>query len=102
MAPGLLRWNEELSEMPAGEFTWTITPRAGRDTFAAVNTNGSQRGDRPLVLLLPRRFGKLELLEGAVWNPQLADDFVLLPNPGAGGEPTGKIVIRFKSEAVHE
>jgi zinc protease len=118
MAAGPLRWNEEIVESPPGEFTWTITPQAGRETFAPVDTNGSQRGGRPLVLLLPQRFGKLEMLEGGQWNPVLGDDFVLVPNPGGdradgmgpaswlyfvlvpnpGGdrEPPARMVIRFK------
>lgn len=98
MAASPLRWNEELSEKSPGEFTWTITPLAGKDTFMPVDTNGSQRGGRPLVLLLPRRFATLELLEGDEWKPELADDFVLLPNPGADKTPPEKIVIRFRGK----
>jgi zinc protease len=98
MAPGPLRWKESLVENPPGEFTWTITPQAGKETFAPVDTNGSQRGGRPLVLLLPRRFASIELLEGEAWKPVTGDDFILLPNPGAETAPPEKIVIRFRGK----
>jgi zinc protease len=95
MAPGPLRWKESVVENPPGDFTWTITPQAGKETFAPVDTNGSQRGGRPLVLLLPRRFASIEVLEGEAWKPVTGDDFILLPNPGAETAPPEKIVIRF-------
>jgi zinc protease len=102
MAPGPLRWTEKLEETRPDEFTWTITPSAGRNTFAAVDTNGSQRGGRPLVLLLPRRFEKLELLEGSEWQPVLGDDFLLIPNPGTARELPEHLTIRFKSAPIHQ
>ena len=98
LAPGPLRWKETLIENPPGDFTWTITPQAGKDTFAPVDTNGSQRGGRPLVLLLPRRFNSIEWLEGNAWKPVAGDDFILLPNPGAETAPPEKIVIRFRGQ----
>jgi zinc protease len=98
MAPGPLRWKESLVENPPGEFTWTITPQAGKETFAPVDTNGSQRGGRPLVLLLPRRFASILVLEGEAWKPVTGDDFILLPNPGAETAPPDKIVIRFRGK----
>jgi zinc protease len=98
LAPGRLRWKETLEEGAPGEFTWTITPQAGKETFAPVDTNGSQRGGRPLILLLPKCFTALELLDGAAWKPVLGDDFVLLPNPGADKTPPEKIVVRFRGK----
>ncbi len=98
LAPGPLRWRESLVENPPGDFTWTITPQAGKETFAPVDTNGSQRGGRPMVLLLPRRFDSIELLEGAAWKPVAGDDFILLPNPGAETAPPEKIVIRLRGK----
>jgi zinc protease len=94
MAPGALRWTEDFKEIETGVFIWTITPTAGEESFATVNRNGSQRGGRPLVRFLPRRFARLELLEGAGWKPVLGDDFVLLPRPA---KTSGKIVLRFKA-----
>jgi zinc protease len=98
LAAGSLRWKETLVEDPPGDFTWTITPQAGKETFAPVDTNGSQRGGRPLVLLLPRRFDSIKLLEGDAWKPMPGDDFILLPNPGAETAPPDKIVIRFRGK----
>ena len=95
LAPGPLRWREEFRETAPGEFTWTVTPTAGDQSFATVNRNGSQRGGRPLVRFLPRRFASMELLEGARWQPFLADDFILLPRPAG---PVEKITIRFKGK----
>ena len=97
MAPGPLRWRETLTENPVGEFTWKIIPQAGRETFATVDSNGSTRGGRPLIVFLPRRLAAPVLLEGASWKPLLADDFVLLPNPGTATDPPTEIVIRFRA-----
>lgn len=96
MAPGPLRWKETLVEEKPGEFLWTITPQTGRRTFESVDTNGSQRGGRPLVALLPRRCKGTNLLEGADYKPVLGDDFILLPNPGAGADPPEVIKIRIR------
>ena len=95
MASGPLRWKETLVEGKPGEFTWTITPQAGDKTFAPVDTNGSQRGGRPLIAFLPRRCTGATLLEGAQWKPILGDDFILLPNPGAKEAPPAEITIRI-------
>ena len=46
-----------------------------------INTNGSQRGGRPIVHWLPHRVKDVEILEGAELNPVVADDFILVPNP---------------------
>ncbi len=100
MAPGPLRWSESLTETKTGEFTWKIVPQAGRETFATVDSNGSTRGGRPLIVFLPRRFAALELVEGERWKPVLADDFVLLPNPGTAADPPAEIVIRFRARAA--
>ena len=94
LAPGKLRWTEEFSESEPGVFTWTITPTAGDQSFATVDTNGSQRGGRPLVKFLPRRFAKLTLLDGADWHPVLADDFILLPRPAT---VPAKITLRVRA-----
>jgi zinc protease len=98
MAPGALRWEESLKQISAREWEWTITPKAGVKTFAAVNTNGSQRGGRPLVAFLPRHAAGWTLLTGKEWNPVLADDFILLPKPGTDTELPKAIVIRIQAK----
>jgi hypothetical protein len=64
MAAGPLRWEQTLVE-EGGGYVLTLTPKAGADTFKPVNINGSQRGGRPIVLLLPRRAtGGYQIVEG--------------------------------------
>ena len=68
-------------------YTLTVTGRRGKDTFKPVNTNGSQRGGRPVIHFLPQRITgskKVEILSGAEWSPVITDDFILVPNPGKG------------------
>ena len=64
------------------QVTLEVTPLRGSESFAPVNTNGSQRGGRPLVAYLPQRLLNLELHAGERHNPLLTDRFLLLPNPG--------------------
>ena len=65
----------------AGVFTLQIKPNLGDRSFEPVNTNGSQRGHRPIVAFLPRRIGSAEVLKGDDLNPTITDDFVLVPLP---------------------
>ncbi len=62
-------------------YTLTITPRRGDDSFKPINTNGSQRGWRPIVHWLPQRVSDVKIISGSDLNPLVADDFVLIPNP---------------------
>ena len=96
MAPGPLRWEETLVEGTKGEWTWTITPKAGAGTFAPVDTNGSERGGRPLVAFLPRHAAGWEVVSGQEWKVVAADDFVLLPNPGAAWPGPARLVVRLR------
>ena len=85
MAAGPLRWEQKLVEEGDG-YMLTITPKAGADTFKPVNINGSQRGGRPIVVLLPRRAaGGYQIVEGGDTKAVVTDDFVLVPNPGQEG-----------------
>ncbi|MBN1444257.1 MAG: hypothetical protein JXA90_16210, partial [Planctomycetes bacterium] len=59
-----------------------IEPKLGERSFDPVNRNGSQRGGRPIVEILPHRIGKAEVVEGSALEPLIADDFILVPNPG--------------------
>jgi len=82
MAPQPCRWAQRLTE-ESGTFTLTITPNRGRESFLPVNTNGSQRGGRPVVAYLPERHtGKARILQGNEHKPVITDDFILIPNPG--------------------
>ena len=81
------------------EFRLTILPRRGEKSFAPVNTNGAQRGWRPIVQLLPTRIANPEIIAGAEWNPVIADDFVLIPNPKSC-DPSRKYEVVFKAELL--
>ncbi len=96
LAPGPLRWTETLAEAANGEWTWTIVPQAGAETFAPVDKNGSERGGRPLVAFLPRHAAGWEILAGQEWHPVVADDFVLLPSPGPTAPVPARLVVRLR------
>lgn len=74
-------------------WTLTVTGRRGARSFAPVDTNGSQRGGRPIVQFLPHRIQAPELLEGAACSPLITDDFILVPNPGTGD----RLQIKFRA-----
>ena len=85
------KWSAKMAEMPKyydqtleikdGVYTLTITPNRGEDSFKPVNTNGSQRGWRPIVQFLPHRIKDIEIMAGEDLNPVVTDDFILIPNP---------------------
>ncbi|MBN2560404.1 MAG: hypothetical protein JXQ75_05680 [Phycisphaerae bacterium] len=80
MAPQPTAWDQTLTEND-GIWTLEIKPNRGAKTFAPINTNGSQRGGRPIVQFLPRRVKEVQILEGAEFKPAITDDFILVPNP---------------------
>jgi hypothetical protein len=96
MAAGKLQFDQTLTEQD-GVFTLTITPRDGPRSFAPVNTNGSQRGGRPIVQFLPRRLADVEIVAGGEWQPVVADTFVLVPLPPADRAEPVEIVFRGRA-----
>ena len=80
MASGPLAWEQRFSEKD-GLYEFEIVPKRGERTFEPINTNGSQRGGRPIVQLLPHRVGQVEIIEGKDLRPVITDDFLLVPNP---------------------
>jgi zinc protease len=80
MAPMENAYDQKL-EVNGDTYTFTITPNRGADSFKPVNTNGAQRGWRPIVELLPRRIKDVKLVAGSDLNPVVTDDFILIPNP---------------------
>jgi ABC-type amino acid transport substrate-binding protein len=85
-----------------------VTPRRGVDSFLPVNTNGSQRGGRPILAFLPERLLDIELIEGDGHRPVITDRFVLVPNPGQSfdGKPirvvfTGRAARAGKGSPEH-
>jgi zinc protease len=95
MAPGPCAYEQQLSEQD-GVITLTIIPRRGADSFQPINTNGSQRGWRPMVAFLPRRVKDVELLSGQDLNPTITDDFILVPNPRKC-DPDRQYVVSFRA-----
>ena len=81
MAPGPLSWEQTLEEKE-GVFHFEIKPKRGPRTFEPINTNGSQRGGRPVVHLLPHRIKNVRIVEGEELRPLITDNFLLVPNPG--------------------
>lgn len=94
-------WKQELtSEAVEGnktQWTLTITPLKGAESFKLVTANGSQRGGRPIFQFLPTKVGKAEIADGNPLNAVVTDNFILLP--ASGGlkidEPT---VLKFTTE----
>ena len=81
MAPGPLAWEQSLQERD-GVYTLEIKPNREERTFQPINTNGSQRGGRPIVQLLPHRIKDARVTEGEELRPLITDNFILVPNPG--------------------
>ncbi|MGB2822661.1 MAG: hypothetical protein WBF17_16875 [Phycisphaerae bacterium] len=80
MAPAGLAWQQKLT-VTGGVYTFEITPNRGEKTFEPINTNGSQRGGRPIVELLPHRVRDVRIVAGGALRPAVADNFILVPNP---------------------
>ena len=95
----LPRRYEQTLERDGDVYTLRILPKAGETSFEPVNTNGAQRGWRPIVQFLPERLKMLELLEGSDLKPVIADDFVLVPNPREC-DPDRDYVIRFRAKKL--
>jgi zinc protease len=75
-----------------------VTPQAGAKTFAPVDTNGSERGGRPIVAFLPHRIGAARVVSGSERGPVIGDDFILVPLPSA--DETEGFQIVFEASAA--
>lgn len=96
MAKGNCAYEQTLTEKN-GVYTLTITPKRGADSFKPINTNGSQRGWRPIVEFLPKRLKSIEIISGKQFKPVITDDFILVPNPRTcDPKVTYQIVFRAK------
>jgi zinc protease len=80
MAEQPCAWEQSLTEKD-GLYTFEIKPKRGTATFAPINTNGAQRGYRPIIQFFPTRLKDLKLVDGADLSPTLAPGFILIPNP---------------------
>jgi zinc protease len=86
-------WEQVLRE-EEGRFIFEIKPLRGEATFKPINTNGSQRGWRPIVEIFPWRLQKIEILQGKELEPLITDNFILVPNPRKPGEGPYRVVFR--------
>jgi len=97
LADGTLQYRQTLAEND-GTFTLEVSPLDGPRSYAPVNTNGSQRGGRPIVQFLPRRLADVEITSGGEWHPVVTDTFVLVPLPPA--DSTDTITVSFRGRGV--
>ena len=80
MAKAPTAWDQTLTHK-GNVWTFEIKPNRAEKTFEPINTNGSQRGYRPIVQFLPCRLKNAEVIEGADLKPVITDNFILIPNP---------------------
>ena len=87
---------EKTEEMGGDVYTLEIVPNQGDASFAPINTNGSQRGGRPIFVPFPNRINaaSVEITEGSERSPVITDRFMILaqPDPKSKEKP---IRIRF-------
>ena len=98
LAYGKLAYGQTLTR-EGNTFTLEIKPNLGAKSFATVNNNGSQRGDRPFVAFLKQRIADIELLEGGDLSPVITDDFVLVPRP-AKCDPNRIYRVKFRAKIL--
>lgn len=82
-------------------YTFTITPQHGDESFQPVNTNGAQRGWRPIVHWLPERVKDVKIISGEEFQPLVTDDFILVPNPRTC-DSSVKYVVTFSATSIDE
>lgn len=102
-------WNAKMATMPKAYdqslkvendiYTFTITPKLGKQSFDPINTNGSQRGGRPIVEFLPRRIQDIEILTGKELDPVITDDFLLIPHHVARSQHE-PLQIQFRASLI--
>lgn len=90
---------EQKLEVKGDTYTLTISPRLDSKSFQPVNTNGAQRGWRPIVQLLDHRIQQASLLIGDDLGAVITDDFILIPNPRVV-DPDRNYVVKFKAKKV--
>jgi len=98
MAEGGRAYEQTLA-CDAGVYALEVKPMRGDKSFEAVNTNGSQRGGRPIIAFLPQRIRGIQVIEGKELGAVVADDFVLVPNPGRC-EASRVYRVRFRAEPM--
>ncbi len=95
MASRAKAYDQQLQQRD-GLFSLTITGNRGKESFHPVNTNGAQRGWRPIVQFLPYRVKDVTIIHDSGLDPVVTDDFILIPNP-RDYDPTKSYTIEFKA-----
>ncbi|HWE95559.1 MAG TPA: hypothetical protein VG269_16460 [Tepidisphaeraceae bacterium] len=80
MAEQPCAWEQSLTQKD-GIYTFEIKPQRGAATFAPINTNGAQRGYRPIIEFFPRILKDAKIVDGADLSPTISPGFILIPNP---------------------
>ena len=95
LAPRPTAWEQHLS-LTNGLWTFEIHPRRGEQSFTTGDGNGSQRGGRPVVQLLPAQLDNIQVVKGQKLNPVITSRFILVPNPGKC-EPAKTYRVTFRA-----
>ncbi len=99
LAPQPLAYHQSLTITENHTYELQIHPQRGHDSFAPINTNGSQRGGRPFVAFLPHRIANPKIVQGAELQPVITDNFILIPNP-LTCDPEKTYTLRFTAEKL--
>ena len=95
MATGKLAFEQSLIAAD-GRWTFEVKPKDA-NSFAPVDTNGSQRQPRPFVAFFDCRLKDVEVVEGAELKPVITDDFILVERPAAcDPSKTYRVVFRAR------
>jgi zinc protease len=100
MAEGPKHFEQELKHHN-GVYALSIRPQMGAKSFEPVNTNGSQRGRRPIIVYLPHRIGPAQILAGGDLRPTITDDFILVPLPD-NCDPDREYQVVFRAAPVEQ
>ena len=98
MAEGNRAYEQKLS-VEDDTYSFEILPKLGADSFKPVNTNGAQRGWRPIVHFLPHRVKDVKIVSGSELEPVITDDFLLIPNP-KNCDPDKEYKVVFQAERI--
>ena len=90
---------DQLLSIDGDTYALTIKPKRGKDSFQPINTNGSQRGWRPIVQFLPHRICDVRVISGIDLDPVITDDFILVPNPRQC-DPERDYVVTFTASRI--
>jgi zinc protease len=98
MADHPTAWDQTLSEHD-GVYSFDIKPNRGAASFDPINTNGAQRGHRPMIQFFDHRLSDIQLIDGGDLKPVITGQFILIPNPGTC-DPIKPYHVTFQAKAA--